>query len=189
MTAPARVLTGAASVDPLGPFIRTAFMSRLELTKECVYRRPVDIVRAHFLDFDHHIEHDVHRGLRYSVLERLGDRQRVRVEFRVLGLPKVDELLVYVAPDGSVVEEYVSGDFAGGTLRVEFEPRGPDATRVEARIDFPLRGFNRLARPLLRRVVSRLAEQAIEEDRVDLEERGYVPRSRSPGALEAAIDR
>ena len=133
-------------------------------------------------DFDHHIAHGVHRGVHYIVLSRQGDTQRVQQKFRVFGMPKTDELLASQAADGSVVHEFVKGDFAGGNITVRFVPDGPARTRLEATLTAPLRGINRLIAPLLRRVVAQLTAQSLEEDRRDLEEHGYMPARRSAAA-------
>ena len=151
-------------------------MSELFIRQHCIIRRPIDVVRAHFLDFDHHIENGVHKGVHYTVIER-GPRQRIRQSFRVLGLPKTDELIAYCDDDGSVVNDLIKGDFAGGRIRVAFSKEGETATRVEATLSAKLRGINALLAPVVRRVAEKLTIQALEEDRVDLEERGYVPRA------------
>ncbi len=161
-------------------------MSQLKIVKQCIIRRAPDVVRAHFLDFDHHIAHGVHKGVDYTVLERLGAQQRVRSKFRVYGMPKVDEIVVYADAAGAVVQDFVKGDFAGGRIRVSFTPEG-EATRLEATLDAPLRGVNRLLAPLLRRVVAKLVDQALSEDCEDLENGYQPPRQRAvPKAASAA---
>lgn len=146
----------------------------LEVSAECRIARPIDIVRAHFLDFHHHIARDVHKGIRYTVLGTEGNKQRVRSEFKVLGMPKVDELLVY-EEGGSVIQDFVKGDFAGGVLRVDFEVVEPALTALRAEIKAPLRGLNKLLAPVIRRMVVKLTDQAIAEDIHDLEVAGYEP--------------
>jgi hypothetical protein len=150
-------------------------MSQISLEKQCVIERSVDVVRAHFLDFDHHIEKQVHKGVHYTVLSR-GRKTRVRARFKVLGLPKQDEILIYADHQGSVVQEFVNGDFAGGTLKIHFVAETPGRTRLKVVFDAPARGINLLMKPLVRSVIGRLAVQAIEEDRLDLEQGGYTPK-------------
>jgi hypothetical protein len=159
-------------------------MSQLKIVRHAVIQRAPEVVRAHFLDFDHHIAHGVHKGVAYTVLERHGAQQRVRSQFRVYGLPKTDEIIVYQDDDGAVVQDFVHGDFAGGRIRVSFAPAGT-GTRVTATLDVPLRGVNRLLRPLLERVVGKLTTQAIEEDRIDMEQHGYQPPSAARQRLSA----
>lgn len=149
-------------------------MSKISLEKQCVIERPIDVVRAHFLDFDHHIAHEVHKGVHYTVLAR-GRQTRVRSRFKVLGLTKQDELLVYADHQGNVVQEFVRGDFAGGTLKVLFSAETPNRTHLKAVFDVPARGINWLMKPIVRNVIGRIADQAIEEDRRDLEG-GYTPQ-------------
>lgn len=158
-------------------------MAGFTLQKECVIARAPDVVRAHFLDFQHHIRHEVHKGVRYEVLQHddEGARQRVRSRFRVMGMPKVDEIRTYVTPSGDVVQDFERGDFAGGNLRVRVEEERPGVSHLYATFDVPLRGINRLIGGVVRRTVSKLADQAIEEDRLDLES-GYTP---PPGLLRA----
>jgi hypothetical protein len=85
-----------------------------------------------------------------------------------------------------VVQEFVKGDFAGGRIQVSFTPQG-SGTHLVAVLDVPLRGLNRLLRPLIARVVDQLTVQAIEEDRRDLEG-GYQPPAQRdvPKAASAA---
>ena len=149
--------------------------SRIHHEVDCRFRRPIAVVRAHFLDMHHHIEHGVHQGVHYTILDERGDHCRVRQEFKVLGLTKVDELVLRLAGDGAVVQDYAKGDFAGGTLTLRFAEDGADATRLHAELDVPLRGLNRLLKPIILRTVKKLTAQALEEDRVDLEERSYQP--------------
>ena len=150
-----------------------ACMSQIRVRRECVIERAPDVVRAHFLDFDHHITHGVHAGVHYTVLERQRPKQRVRSKFKVFGMPKVDEVVVQADAQGNVVQEFVKGDFAGGRIQVSFAPQGT-GTHLVATLDVPLRGLNRLLRPLIARVVDQLTLQALEEDRRDLEG-GYQP--------------
>lgn len=141
------------------------------LHKECVIKRPLDVVRAHYLDFAHHIAHGVHRGVEYTVLERHegGAKQRVVSRFRVMGLLKVDEIVAFATPGGEIVQRFEKGDFAGGSIRIRFEREAPGVTHLYATFDAPLRGVNRLLSGIVKRTVEKLTEQAIEEDRLDLE--------------------
>ena len=149
-------------------------MSQLQFESHCVIRRPLEVVRAHFLDFDHHIAKDVHKGIEYTLLER-GQRQRVRARMKILGITKTDEALVYQDIDGSVVQEFVKGDFAGGEIRVRFKAEGAGVTRLDASVRAPLRGLNKLLKPIIHRIFIKLTEKTIEEDRLDLENSGYQP--------------
>jgi hypothetical protein len=149
--------------------------SRLTYGVDCRYQRPVSVVRAHFLDMRHHIAHDVHKGVHYTILDESGDRCRLRQKFKVLGMTKTDEIELSRRADGAVVQDYLKGDFAGGTLTISFTEDGADATRLHADFDIPLRGMNRLLKPILLRTVKKLVAAALEEDRVDLEVGKYQP--------------
>lgn len=147
--------------------------SRIIYAIDCRFERPVDVCRAHFLDMRHHIEHGVHRGIEYTILDEGAASCRVRQKFKVLGMTKVDELELSREGD-RVVQKFLAGDFAGGTLTITFTPDG-SGTKLHADFDFPLRGVNRLLKPVIFRTVKKLAAQALEEDRVDLERGAYQP--------------
>jgi len=51
---------------------------------------------------------------------------------------------------------------------------GPERTRVRTTVEMPLNGMLRLLAPLVRMGLQRDVATALEEDRVDLEERGYA---------------
>jgi hypothetical protein len=133
----------------------------------------------------HHLAHDVHHGVRYTILSEEPKRLRLTQDFKVLGMKKKDELVLYATSDGRVIQEFLRGDFAGGGIELIFHPDG-DGTRVDARLWAPLRGMNKLLTPIIRWQVGKITDQALEEDRVDLEERGYEPGAWARGALAAA---
>jgi hypothetical protein len=144
-------------------------MPRLQLERSVVVNRPVEIVRSHFLDFEHHIRADVHRSISYTLLGSQGDQRKVRQQFKVLGLPKSDEILVAPTAEGDVLQTFEKGEFAGGTLLFRFTPLPEGGTRITARLDVPLRGINVLMAPLLPKIVGGLVEGGLEEDRLDLQ--------------------
>jgi hypothetical protein len=150
-------------------------MAKLEIDRGCVIKRPIEVVRSHFLDFDHHIARGVHAGVRYQVLSASGGKQRVRQMIRVLGLPKVDVIEVGLDGDGNVRQDFLEGDFAGGHIEVHFRALDATTTELRAQLRAPLRGLNALMAPIVRRVVEKLTEQAIREDQDDLERKGYQP--------------
>jgi hypothetical protein len=145
----------------------------------------VDVVQCHFLDMHHHVAHDVHKGVKYTILDERADRLVLRQEFKVMGMKKSDELVLYATRDGRVVQEFRAGDFAGGRLELSFAAED-GGTRVTARIQAPLRGFNKLMRPVIQRAVQKISGQALEEDRVDLEQHGYQPGAWARAALDVA---
>lgn len=143
-------------------------MARLQLERSITVERPVEIVRAHFLDFEHHIRANVHRNIRYTLFPGEYDKHHVRQQFKVLGLPKTDEVIVELSSEGDVVQTFEKGDFAGGTVVFQFTPVAEGQTRITARVDAPLRGLNRLMAPLLPKIVGKLVETGLDEDRQDL---------------------
>lgn len=149
--------------------------TRIRHAIDCRFQRPVEVCRAHFLDMRHHIEHGVHKGVHYTILEEAGDRCRIRQRFKVMGMTKTDELILRRDAAGAIVQDFVAGDFAGGTLTIRLSPDGANATALHADFDVPLRGVNRILAPVILRTVKKLAAAALEEDRVDLEQGGYEP--------------
>lgn len=144
-------------------------MPRLQLERSVTVNRPVEIVRAHFLDFEHHIRTNVHRSVTYTLLASDGDKRRVRQQFKVLGLPKTDVISVAPSPQGDVVQTFEEGDFAGGSLVFRFSPLPEGGTTITAQVDAPLRGMNLLMAPLLPKIVAGLLDTGLEEDRLDLQ--------------------
>jgi hypothetical protein len=97
-------------------------------------------------------------------------------ELRGLGLR--DEGVSYIdGSTGNVVQEFVSGLNAGGKIVVELAEDGPGATLVTATAYVPMNGPKKLLAPVIRPVFQRIGDTALEEDRADLEEWGYEPRS------------
>ncbi len=137
--------------------------------------RPIDVVRSHFGDVDHHAKNPVHRGVEFTLLATAGTRSRFRKRVHILGIPLVDEVILSRQPDGTITEEFVSGSNAGGNFTSRFRAEGSEATNVEATVELPLRGLRRLAAPLIRLLVRRQLGRALGEDRRDLEEGGYQP--------------
>lgn len=160
-------------------------MPAIEVRRSVRFRRAPDVVRCHFLDIPHHLAHDVHKGVHYRILEEDRDRVRLTQDFRVLGLPKHDELVLYPTADGRVVQEFLAGDFAGGGIELSFHADG-DGTRVEAVLRAPMRGINRLLAPIIKWQVGKITDRALEEDRHDLESGGYEPGAWARSALDAA---
>jgi len=144
-------------------------MPRLQLERSVTVNRPVEIVCTHVLDFEHHIRANVHRSITYTLLASEGEQRRVRQQFKVLGLPKTDELLVAPSADGAVVQSFEKGDFAGGSLVFRFTSLPEGGTRITAQLDAPLRGMNLLMAPLLPTIVAGLVDTGLEEDRLDLQ--------------------
>jgi hypothetical protein len=138
--------------------------------------RPLEVVQAQFVDMHHHATTRVHADLEVSNVRPLPDGYRVTGRRKVLGLLQEDEIEVRRGPDGNSTLRSVSGSNAGLLITQTFAAEGMNATRVQTRVEMPVNGLLRLLAPLLRLGLKRDLETALEEDRRDLEERGY-PRA------------
>lgn len=141
-----------------------------------IIHQPVDLVRRQFMDIEHHVRAGVHPRIRYVVHEQTDAGCRFRLETRVLGLAQADENVLRRMPDGSVVSEVLSGSNAGMRIVHLFEPQTPQATLATLQLQVPVRGIKKLFKPLFRIGIRWTLAKALEEDRRDLEERGYPAR-------------
>jgi hypothetical protein len=136
-------------------------------------RCPVDVVQAQFSDLEHHIAHNVHRNLELTMHasdERSCDFTQ---GYRMLGFMRRDEVRLERQADGSLHGTFVEGPNQGAETFATFESLGSDSTRVQFKAVIPLRGLMALAKPLVKRRLERDIAKGLEEDRIDLEERGY----------------
>ncbi len=152
-------------------------MATLKYSVQQTFRRPLEVVHSHFLDMRHHIEHGVHHGVRYTILDETGGKQRVQQKLKVMGLPTTDLLLLYAGDEQTVVQDFIGGFFKGARLTVRFTRVTADVTRGNFEFDIPLPGWKGLVQSVIRGVLVKEIARALEEDRVDLEERGYQPRA------------
>lgn len=157
-------------------------MSEIKVRIEKRIGRPMEEVRSQFLDIDHHTRVDVHKGFKFTVLEQRDGYCHFRQETTLLGMRQVDEIVMRRLDDHHVIQEYKTGLNAGGRLDVAFRPQGTDATVVDVTATMPVKGVKKLFAPLLVIATRKLGEKALEEDRVDLEERGYPARARVAAA-------
>lgn len=140
---------------------------------EKLIARPLEVVQAQFVDMRHHAATRVHADLEVSNVRPLPDGHRVTGRRKVFGLLQEDEIEVRRAPDGSSTLRSVAGSNAGLLITQTFAAEGMNATRVRTRVEMPVNGVLRLLVPLVRLGLKRDLETALEEDRRDLEERGY----------------
>ena len=63
--------------------------------------RPMDVVRRHFCDVDHHMQNRVHPDVEFTPLADSGGVLRFRKTVRILGIPVVDEVVLRRQADGS----------------------------------------------------------------------------------------
>ena len=135
--------------------------------------RPIDVVRRHFSDVDHHARNPVHPGVAFTPLADSGHERRFRKTIRILGIPVVDEVVLRRRADGSITEDSVAGPSTGMRLVSRFRADGPEITATTLTVEMPVRGLKRLAAPLLKRFVLRRLTKALDEDRRDLESGRY----------------
>ncbi len=141
--------------------------------EEKLVARPVEVVRAQFVDMAHHARTGVHAALAFSDVRTEGPVCRLTARRRVLGMTQVDEIEVERFASGDSELRSVAGANAGLVIRQRFEAQGPGATRVSLRVELPARGWKALLAPLLKLGLRQDTRTALEEDRRDLEERGY----------------
>jgi hypothetical protein len=151
-------------------------MASIVVHGEKLIARPIEVVRSQFVDMGHHASTRVHADLDVSNVRAKEGGCRFTGRRRVFGMLQEDEIEVSRRADGSSTLRSLSGSTAGLLITQEFESAGPDRTRVRTTVEMPLNGMLRLLAPLVRMGLQRDVAIALEEDRVDLEERGY-PRT------------
>jgi hypothetical protein len=144
---------------------------RLSQTIEC----PVDLVRRHFLDMEHHQRHGVHEAARFFVIEQsevhcLYDQETSLGPLRLRERSRLDR------EGDDVVNRCLSGANAKMVNRFSFVQRDAQTTEVVVEVTLPKTGLRHLIAPLLRVAIRRGFARGLEEDRIDLEDRGY-PRT------------
>jgi hypothetical protein len=135
-------------------------------------------VRAQFADLDHHIRTSVHPKLAFRTLEPAAGRMRYEQKVRLLGITQRDVFEREWLADGSLRDTSVEGFNRGGSLHFAFVPvpvDGGRGTEVTIRVRLPLPAALAWLAPLLRAQVRREVTVAANEDKVDIEQRGYMP--------------
>ncbi|HEU0203299.1 MAG TPA: hypothetical protein VFR86_23065 [Burkholderiaceae bacterium] len=144
-----------------------------EVRQSAFFSAAPDAVRRQFADIEHHIRTNVHPKLSFKVLSQSATGARYVQEVTLLGIRQRDVFERQILPDGTIHDRSVEGFNKGGELRFGFAPEGA-GTRVDVLIRVPLPPVvGGLLRPLLEKQVRREVQAAIEEDRYDLEVRGY----------------
>ena len=152
----------------------TSSQSAIVVGAEKIIARPIDVVQAQFVDMPHHERAHVHSGLEIGNVRPLGGVGFLfTARRRVFGMLQVDENEVVRHRDGNSTVRSLSGANPGLTIKQTFAAQGPERTLVRVEVKLPLRGLMGLLAPLLRRGIERDLAVALEEDRIDLEERGY----------------
>jgi hypothetical protein len=152
-------------------------MPRFAEVKHTVWiAAPQERVRHQFADLQHHIATTVHPKLRFEVIEQSARGARFVQYVKLLGFTQRDVFVRAFPPDGSMVDTSVEGFNRGGSLRFVFRPDGA-GTAVDITIRLPLPPFvGALLKPLLERQVRKEVSAAADEDKYDIEVRGY-PRA------------
>lgn len=148
-------------------------MSSIVIHGEKLISRPIEVVQLQFVDMEHHASTRVHAALEVSNVRLQEGGCRFTGRRRVLGMLQEDEIEVSRRADGSSTLRSLSGSNAGLLITQGFEAEGSDRTRVRTTVEYPLRTLLRLLAPLVRIGLRRDLATALEEDRLDLEERGY----------------
>lgn len=158
----------------------------LEVSHEEWIAAPLAVVRAQFADLHHHIAAGVHPKLRFEIIS-LGERRaRFVQEERLLGIRQRDVFERVIAADRlGMVDTAITGPHRGRSLSFRFTPgtrAGRDATLVAVKVSMPVPRWLGVLHPLWRVQIRRKLIATMEEDRHDIEVRGYPRSSRQPVA-------
>lgn len=148
-------------------------MATIIVEVQATIRRPVEVVSRQFGDMQHHARHRVHPDITFTVLSEQGDICRFRQDVRLVGMLQSDEIVQRRNADGSLSSEVVAGANHGTRIDQRFAAVGPDSTLVTFHAEAPANGIKRLLKPLFEIAIRKAVKKGLDEDRVDLEERGY----------------
>jgi hypothetical protein len=149
-------------------------MSTLTVEYRGTIRRPRRAVMRQFCDIRHHTDANVHPDLTFTLLSDDNRCIRYRQEVTILGLRQRDEIVACANRDGTITADVVAGTNRGTRITQTFREEEPGSTSIVFRMDIPISGFRRLLKPAFAAAVRSTLAKAFEEDRVDLEERGYA---------------
>jgi len=145
----------------------------MKITASAEFAAPVDLVRAQSNDMEHHISRNVHRKLNLNSLSSTDGALEYYQEIRVLGFVMRDKIRHRTLADGSICLSYSGGISNGAELIIKLDSLGESRTAVHQTYTLPLSGLKIMLAPLIRPILKRALYQALEEDRVDIEVRGY----------------
>ncbi len=120
---------------------------------------------------EHHARTGVHPDLEVRDVRRQGAICSFTGRRRVLGMLHEDAMEVRSLPDGSSTLRSLRGTNAGLLVTQAFEALGPERTRVKVRVELPIKGVLKWVAPVVKRGLVRDTEQALAQDKADLEER------------------
>lgn len=148
-------------------------MASIVVHAEKLIARPIQVVQAQFVDMPHHASTRVHADLDVSNVRPKEGGCLFTGRRRVFGMLQEDEIEVLRRADGGSTLRSLSGTNVGLLITQEFAAAGSESTRVRTTVEMPVKGMLRFLAPLVRLGLQRDLATALEEDRVDLEERGY----------------
>ncbi|TAJ75026.1 hypothetical protein EPO44_22360 [bacterium] len=139
-------------------------------------KQPLPIVSKQFGDIRHHAKHRVHPNIAFTVLSEQNGVCHLKQEVALLGMKQMDKVFQKRLSDGSLESEVVAGTNKGSKLFQSFQALEPNATLIKIRLQIPLSGIKKLLKPFIRMALLSTLKKAFEEDRIDLEDKGY-PRA------------
>ncbi len=139
-------------------------------------RQPIDVVSRQFGDIPHHAKHSVHPDITFVILSDQKNVCHFTQEVRLLGLKQKDEVMQKRRADGSLESEVIEGTNKGMKIFQSFHSQGPNATTIKLRVEAPAKGIKKLLKRFFEAAILSTVKKAFEQDRVDLEERGYPRR-------------
>jgi hypothetical protein len=148
-------------------------MAKIKVELQATIRRPLAVVSRQFGDMRHHAHNRVHPDITFTVLSEEGDDCRFLQQVRLLGMLQSDEIVQHRNADGSLSSEVVAGVNQGLRIHQGFSAVGDDTTLVTFRAEAPAAGIKLLLKPLFEMAIRKAVKKGLEEDRADLEERGY----------------
>jgi hypothetical protein len=148
-------------------------MAMINVEVQRTIRRPVAVVSRQFGDIRHHSKNGVHPAIKFTVLSEEGDTCRFRQQVKLVGMLQTDEIVQRRNADGSLDWDVVEGANKGTHIYQGITAMGSDATVVTFRAAAPATGLKLVLKPLFAIAIRKAVEKGLEEDRHDLEERGY----------------
>ena len=150
-------------------------MQMVVVERQIEIARPIEVVRRQFVDMEHHCTGKVHPDLQVSNLRRDGHKCTFTGRRHVFGMLHEDEIEVCVLPDGNSTLHSIAGTNAGLLVTQRFEATGPHATRVSIKVEMPVKGAMKVLRGLVKFGLARDTENALRQDKADLEQRYMLP--------------
>jgi hypothetical protein len=159
----------------------------IEVRSEVTIARPLDEVRTHYRDVEHHVRGNVHPDAPWSwEPPSPSGEPRIRIRYRSFGRAQYDVMTFEDGPDGTFVMSSVEGSNEGLRLVHSFRAVDPKTTRVEVAAFAPATGLRRVLGPFVSEGLRRMLERACDDNKRDLEGGRYRP-GRVRGNLAAAL--